>query len=171
MPKQNLNPEILAAALEGLEAQRARLDAHIAQTRRLLGTRPQEPAAAAETPRPKRKMSAAARKRISIATRKRWAEHHRKLAAAAQSSKPPAAVAKPPRRKRKMSAAARKRISDATRKRWAEYRRKKEEAQAAPKKPAAKAPVKAAKRTAKKTAAKGPKTAVAMAATAEGAPE
>ena len=102
MPKQNLNPEILAAALEGLEAQRARLDTHIAQTRRLLGTHSQEPAAAAETPRPKRKMSAAARKRISDATRKRWAEYRRKKAEAQAAPKKPAAKA--PRKAAKATA-------------------------------------------------------------------
>jgi hypothetical protein len=128
MPNSNLNPEILAAALQGLEAQRARLDVHIAEARRLLGARTQEPAAAAKAPRPRRKMSAVALKRTVEAQKKRWAEYHRKQAAAAQKAKEPATAAKAPRPRRKMSAAARKRISDATRKRWAEFRRKKAEA-------------------------------------------
>ena len=160
MPEQNLTPEILAAALQGLEAQRARLDAHIAAVRHLLGARTQEPAAAAKAARPRRRLSAAALKHIVEAQKKRWAEYHRKQAAAA---------AKTPRPKRKMSAAARKRISDATRKRWAEYRRKQAEAAAKAKGPAVVkkvAPKKvAAKKTVKKTAAKGPKTAAAEAAT------
>ena len=127
MPEQNLTPEILAAALQGLEAQRARLDAHIAETRRLLGARPQQPTAPPDVVRPKRKMSAAGRKRIAAATKKRWAEFHQKQAEAAKTAKEPAAAAKP---KRKMSAAGRKRIADATRKRWAEFHRKKAEAAA-----------------------------------------
>ena len=91
MPKPNLAPEILAAALQGLEAQRARLDAHIAEVRRLLGARPQQPTAPAEAPKSRRKMSAAGRKRISDATRKRWAEYHRKKVEAAMLAKGPAA--------------------------------------------------------------------------------
>ena len=95
MPEQNLTPEILAAALQGLKAQRARLESHIAEVRRLLGGRAQEPAAAAKTPKPKRKMSAAARKRISAAQKKRWAASRTK-AEAAQKTKQPAAAAKTP---------------------------------------------------------------------------
>ena len=91
MPEQNLTPEILNAALEGFEAQRARLDVRIAEVRRLLGARPQQPTAPAEAPKPRRKMSAAGRKRISDATRKRWAEYHRKKAEAATPAKGPAA--------------------------------------------------------------------------------
>ena len=91
MPEQNLTPEILNAALEGFEAQRARLDVRIAEVRRLLGARPQRPKAPAEAPKPRRKMSAAGRKRISDATRKRWAEYHRKKAEAATPAKGPAA--------------------------------------------------------------------------------
>jgi hypothetical protein len=122
MPKQNLNPEILAAALQGLEAQRARLDAHIAEARRMLGARTQEPAAAAKAPRPRRRLSAAALKRIVEAQRKRWADYHRKKA------EEPSAAAKTPRPRRKLSAAALKRIVEAQKKRWAEYHRKKAEA-------------------------------------------
>lgn len=122
MPISNLTPELLAAALQGLEAQRARLDGHIAEVQRMLGARPQKPAAQAETPKPKRKMSAAARKRIAAAQRKRWADYHRK-----QAAEEPAAATKTPRPRRKMSAAGRKRIAEATRKRWAEYRRRQAE--------------------------------------------
>ena len=130
MTELNLTPEILAAALQGLEAQRARLDAHIAEIRRLLGARPKQPTASPDVVRPKRKMSAAGRRRIAAATKKRWAEFHRKQAEAAKAAKKPAAAAKSPQPKRKMSAAGRKRIADATKKRWAEFRRKKAEAAA-----------------------------------------
>jgi hypothetical protein len=61
-----------------------------------------------------RKMSAAARKRISLAQKARWAKH---AASNGETSK-----AKP---KRKMSAAGRKRIAAAQRARWAKVRAKK----------------------------------------------
>jgi hypothetical protein len=96
MPEQNLNPEILAAALQGLEARRARLDTHIAEVRRMLGARPQQPAAQAEAPKRKRKLSAAGRRRIAAATRKRWAEYHRKKA---ETAKGPAKAVKKTARK------------------------------------------------------------------------
>ena len=129
MPEQNLTPEILAAALQGLEAQRAQVESHIAQVRRMLGARarPQHPAAPAEAPQPKRGMSAAARKRMAAGQQRRWAEHRQK-AEAATKAKEPAAATKTPRPRRKMSAAGRKRIVESTRRRWAEYRRKKAEA-------------------------------------------
>jgi len=177
MPEQNLTPETLAAALRGLEARRARLDAHIAEVRSLLGARPQQPAARAEAPKRKRRMSAAGRRRIATATKKRWADYHQKKAEAAAKAKEPAAVAKAPRPKRKLNAAGRKRIVKATRKRWAEYRRKQAEAAKGAGKPAVmkKAAVKSPGKAAKKTAAKGPKKAAVKAATqsaaADGASE
>src|SRR5580700_2989702 len=57
----------------------------------------------------RRDLSASARKRISLAQKKRWA-------AARKESKPPAPA------KRTMSASARKKIALAQRKRWAEVR-------------------------------------------------
>ena len=83
MPEQNLTPEILAAALQGLEAQWARLDAHLAEVRRMLGGRAQPATAPAEAPKRKRKMSAAGRRRMAEAAKKRWAEYRRKKAEAA----------------------------------------------------------------------------------------
>jgi peptidoglycan hydrolase CwlO-like protein len=81
------NKEILEAALQGLEAQRARLDEQIAQVRSLMGRRAGRPSrsesAAAETAnhtgaassggRKKRVLSPEARKRIAAAQKKRWA--------------------------------------------------------------------------------------------------
>ena len=87
VPNLNLTPEILTAALQGLEAQRARLDAHIAEVRRMLGDRAQQPVARADAPRPKRKMSAAGRKRIAAAQKERWAEYHRQKAEATKAKK------------------------------------------------------------------------------------
>jgi hypothetical protein len=51
-------------------------------------------AAATKTPRPKRKMSAAGRRRIADATRKRWAECHQKKAEASKSAGKPAVMKK-----------------------------------------------------------------------------
>ena len=63
-------------------------------------------------------MSAAGRKRIAEAQRKRWA-------AARQATNHDAVAAAKPAKKRTMSAAARKRIADAQKKRWAAVRAKK----------------------------------------------
>jgi hypothetical protein len=73
MPKQTMTHDIITAAIDGFEAQKKRIDAQIADLRQTLtgnGTR------ALATPEPvpgRRKMSAAARKRIADAQRKRWA--------------------------------------------------------------------------------------------------
>jgi len=40
MPNLSLNPELLAAALQGLEAQRAQVESHIAAVQRMLGAGP-----------------------------------------------------------------------------------------------------------------------------------
>jgi hypothetical protein len=82
-----MNRDILAAALVGLEAQRDRVNEQIKMVKAQLGIRgtaqqPKQAAPAAEAPAPKakkkRKMSAAARKRISDAQKKRWAAVHSK---------------------------------------------------------------------------------------------
>jgi hypothetical protein len=77
------DPALLAALLEGLELQKARLEQQIAAVRALTGEkrRGRPPAAAAGAPavaapvkpRKKRKLSAAARKAIAEAQKKRWA--------------------------------------------------------------------------------------------------
>ncbi|MBI3684691.1 MAG: hypothetical protein HY235_30340 [Acidobacteria bacterium] len=71
---------LLSAALEGLEAQRLRLDEQIRQVRAMLG-KVRRPAAAAK-PRRKGKMSASARKRISLAQKKRWARFRKEKSGA-----------------------------------------------------------------------------------------
>ena len=134
MPTQTLSPEILAAALQGLESQRALIDTQIADVQRLLrngsGSAIAKPAslvttAADEAPRARRTMSASARRRIADAQKKRWAAFHqaeaaeKKPVAKATAVKPTAPEA--PVRKRKMSAAGRKRIIEATKKRWAAF--------------------------------------------------
>lgn len=109
--------DILAAAIEGFEAQKTRLDARIAEIRQKLGgvARSEEPAATApENGRKRRKMSAAARKRIADAQKKRWAAVKKESGSPASAAKSAA-----PKAKRKLSAAGRKRIIEATKRRWA----------------------------------------------------
>jgi hypothetical protein len=89
MPKQHggLSQSVLTAALEGLEAQKRKLEEHIAQVRSLLGLgsgrrgRPPkapaalgEPAGPAARGRKRRKFSAETRARMAAAQKKRWAE-------------------------------------------------------------------------------------------------
>ena len=73
MPKND--PEVLKMALAGYEAEKLKIDDLARQVREMLdGGKPSS--AAVDEPAPKRKrrkMSAAARKRIGDATRKRWA--------------------------------------------------------------------------------------------------
>ena len=123
MPKQKITHAIITAAIDGFEAQKKRIDAQIADLRQTLtgnGTR------ALATPEPvpgRRKMSAAARKRIADAQRKRWA------AMKGRSGHPTTAEGDKP--KRRISAAGRKAIIEATRKRWAAYRAQKTRAKKA----------------------------------------
>ena|ERR1019366_6543424 len=133
MPTPKLTAEILHAAIVGFEQQKVRIDAQIADLRAMLPGGPTEPAATHEAPTGKRrKRSAAARKRMADAQRKRWAESKGQ----AQVSASPVA-AKP---KRRLSAAGKAAIVAALKKRWAA---KKAAAQPKPTK----------KTTAKKTAA------------------
>ena len=124
--KATIDQTDLAMALIGYEAEKAKMDTAIADIKARLGQgRPanrKEAAvgAPAGAPARKRVMSAAARKRIAAAQRKRWAEFHK---GKSEEKKP----------KRVLSEAGRKAIADAARKRWAAQRK------AAAKKPAAKA--------------------------------
>ena len=114
MPQHKLTPEIINAAVEGFEQQKLRIDAQIAELRAMLHGGPTATAATPEGPKGKRrKMSAAARKRIGDAQRKRWAESKK-------TSSPVAPEA--PKPKRKLSAAGKKAIAEASRRRWARVR-------------------------------------------------
>ena len=74
MPTPKLTTEIIAAAIDGYELQKTRIDAKIAGLRALLSGGPAEAAATPERPkRKRRKISAAGRKAIAEAQRKRWA--------------------------------------------------------------------------------------------------
>ena len=69
---------LLEAALIGYQHQAAQLAEKIAEIRRQLGGKtPSAAPKAAATPTKRRTMSAAARKRIAAAQKKRWAEYHR----------------------------------------------------------------------------------------------
>jgi len=122
MAKQpQIDHGILSAALSGLEFEKSRLDAAIAKIKAELGQpshgRPQQaPTDGAEKAPPKRGgMSAAGKRRIAAAQRKRWAALK-------------ASQAEPVKPKRKMSAAGRARIIAATKKRWAAYHKAKAKA-------------------------------------------
>jgi hypothetical protein len=90
MPKSSAAPnsEILQAALQGLEAQKQKIDEQIAQVRSLFGRRVGRPpkqsgggggatakssSASTGSTRKKRVLSPEARKRIAAAQKKRWA--------------------------------------------------------------------------------------------------
>ena len=113
MPKK-LNNEILAAAIEGFEVQKKRIDAQIAEVRQLMTGGSAESATTPEPARKKRRMSAAARRRIAEAQRKRWAEAKKESGGEPKGAEPEA-----PKPKRRLSAAGRKRIIEATKRRWA----------------------------------------------------
>jgi hypothetical protein len=107
-----LTTEILTAAIDGLEIQKKRIDAQIAEIRQMLDGGPKPAAAASEPPsRGRRKISKAGRAAIAAAQRKRWAES-KKQQVAPEAPKP----------KRKLSAAGRRAIIAATKKRWAAKR-------------------------------------------------
>jgi len=115
MPPQKLTPEIIIAAIDGFQAQKTRIDAQIADLRAMLPGGRTETAATPEAPSGKRrKLTAAVRKRMGEAQRKRWAESKGEPESPSET-----VTAKP---KRKMSAAGRKAISEATKKRWAAKR-------------------------------------------------
>jgi hypothetical protein len=120
-PKLDLT--VLEAALTGLQAQRERVVEQIAQVRGLLGQGVRQAVASPDgSVRPTRTRSAATRKRMAEAQRKRWAAFNRSKAVGAPK-KAAGKVATP--RKRKLSPAGRKAIAEAARKRWAEFRKKK----------------------------------------------
>jgi cell division septum initiation protein DivIVA len=69
-----LNRELITAAIDGFEEQKKRLNAQIAELRQMLSGRASSDGAELSAPTAKRRrMSAAARAKISAAQRKRWA--------------------------------------------------------------------------------------------------
>src|SRR5258708_5140173 len=110
MAKSTLNSDILAAALIGFEVQKSQIDTKIAGIRSLLDGGDTTQTAAGDSGKPKRKVSAAARRRMARAQKLRW----KKLKQAGGSAQ--AEAAKP---KRVLSASARRAISAAQKARWA----------------------------------------------------
>jgi hypothetical protein len=103
MAISRLTNEIIDAAILGFEEQKRRLDEQLAELRTMRSGGP-SPAASS-----RRRMSAAGRKAIAEAQRKRWA-----------ALKDGAAPEKAPKKaKRKLSAAGRAAIVAALKKRWA----------------------------------------------------
>ena len=114
--------ELLRYALVGLEAEKKALEEKIAELQERLGTGTTSKAAKSESasPRGGRALSAAARRRIAEAQRKRWAAFRKQSGPSAKQAgaeKPAAA------KKRVLSPEARARIAAAQRKRWAAARK------------------------------------------------
>ena len=87
--RRAIDPKVLEAALVGLELKRERIDEQLAEVRRLIAGRgPRKAAKAPAAPvRKRRKMSAAALKRIVAAQKKRWAEWRRSKKAEGKAKK------------------------------------------------------------------------------------
>ena len=113
MPITKLTPEIITAAILGYEEQQRHIDSQISELKAMLSGGPAETAATPE-PRKRRKFSAATRRRMREAQRRRFAKIKSESAPAA-----PAATPEPPTPKRRISAAGMKRILAANKKRWA----------------------------------------------------
>ena len=114
MPTQRLTPEVITAAILGFNEQKRRIDSQIGELQALLHSRGAGPAATAEAPtRTRRKVSAAARRRMALGQQKRWGT----IKGGAKSSSPVTLV--PFKPKRKLSVAGRRAIIAATKKRWA----------------------------------------------------
>jgi hypothetical protein len=108
MPKQLTQP-IIEAAIKGYLAQKAEIDSQIAELRSMLpgGIRMSPAATPSETGRPRKKFSAATRRKMAAAQRARYSKLR-------QGSEPTEAATT----KHKMSAAGRKAIAAAAKKRW-----------------------------------------------------
>ena len=139
---QKLTAEIIHAAIEGFESQKRRIDSQIDELRQLLSTHHTEASPASGAPAPKRKVSAAGRRRMAAAQQARWAKARGEAEPASSPATP-----KPTKQKRELSEAGRKAISEATKKRWALKKAEAQKAQTAVTKKAA----------AKKTRAKKPR--------------
>ena len=109
-----LTPEIINAAIDGFKAQKTHIDAQIAELRAMLPGGSTETVATPETAPKKRKISAAARRRMALGQKARWA----KIKGESEPSAPVAASV-PAKPKRRLSKAGRANIVAALKKRWA----------------------------------------------------
>lgn len=110
-PMPKLTKTIIEAAILGFEAQKHRIDAEILELRAMLPGARTEPEPEPTAKRRRRKMSAAGRRAIAEAQRKRWA-----------AVKPETKAPKISRPKRKLSPAGKAAIVAALKKRWAAKR-------------------------------------------------
>jgi hypothetical protein len=110
--------EILQAAIIGLQHESSRIDAKIAEVRARIGGNDVSITPDGNKLARKPTLSAAARRRIAAAQRKRWATFRKEGGVVEAVKKQKVAKAK----KRNLSAAGKKRIAEATRKRWAAFR-------------------------------------------------
>ena len=151
MPTQKLTNEIIAAAIEGFEAQKKRIDGQIADLRSILIGGTTEVAAAPEdAPRKRGKFSDATKLKMKEAQQRRWARIK-------GESEPATPVVAPDKPKRQMSEAGRQAIAEAARKRWAAQKAAKEAPATSTKTKKATRKKSAAKKTvAKKVAVKAP---------------
>ena len=111
MPTRRFTETMIAAAIAGFEEQKRQIDAEIAELRAMAKESGSASPASESRKPPRRKMSAASRKKMALAQQKRWA--------AKRSVSEPEATPKP---KRKLSAAGKRRIIAASKKYWAEKR-------------------------------------------------
>jgi hypothetical protein len=111
-----VDADFLAAVLVGYQRKLQEIDGRIADLRQRLGRSSPTPAPA--TAAPKRILSLAARRRIAAAQRKRWAAARKAKAESAETPAPARAAKK----KRRLSPEGRARIIAATKRRWAKAR-------------------------------------------------
>src|SRR6266700_253284 len=110
MAQLKLTNDILAAAIEGFLVQKQRLDEKISEIRQILdGGSRTEATATTDISKPRRKRSAAVRRKMALAQRARFDKLR-------QDSEPTQAESAKP--KRTMTAAGRRAISLAAKKRW-----------------------------------------------------
>ena len=110
MAQLKVTNQIIDAAIEGFEQQKRRIDEQISALRGMRSGSPAEPGTV-PAKQPRRTMTAAGRKAIAEAQRKRWA------ASKGQAGPNPPQPGKKP--KRKLSAEGRANIVAALKKRWA----------------------------------------------------
>jgi len=116
MPTSKLNRTVIEAAIVGFEHHKTQIDNQIAELRAML-TGSTETAATPEAPTGKRKkFSAAARRRMALAQKERWAKIK------GEATPPAPATVEMPKRKRRLSAVGRAAIIAATKKMWAAKR-------------------------------------------------
>ena len=116
---QKLTPEIIRAAIEGFKSQKLHLDVQISELQSMLdGNVPTESVATpSETAKPRRKFSAATRRKMAAAQQARYAKLK-------QSSEPSQlATSETSKPKRMVSRAARARMAAAQRAKWAKVKK------------------------------------------------